>query len=68
VVTDVDLDGTGRKSLADADVVSWVSKESMGSDVIVASLCSGAGGVDRWGCAISGVGVEGPQDGQSAYI
>ncbi len=39
---DVNLDGAGRRLLADADAVSSASKESIGSDAIIMSSCSGA--------------------------
>jgi hypothetical protein len=46
VAADVDSDGAGTRSLADADDASWASEESVGSDAVVASLCGGACGED----------------------
>ena len=72
MAADVDSDVAGTRSLADADAASWASEESVGSDAIVASLCSGACGGDWDGDAPRAEGIsmagEWRQDGRSAYI
>ena len=72
MAADVDSDGAGTRSLADADAASWASEESVGSDAIVASSCGGACGADWDGDAPRAEGVSRAskwwQDGRSAYI
>ena len=57
MAADVDSDGAGTRSSADADAASWASEERVGSDAIVASSCGGPCGGDWDGDAQRAEGV-----------